>query len=208
MIRLSSFFPVIQANRFHIYRDDCAACPEPDSANAMKGYELVELSAEHIDEIFDMPRKTLSRDLLKRRFGRGDCCLGVRKENELIALIWGVFKWFHFGTYDTPLQADEAYIIDGYVVPSCRDRGVGSYLYFKMVEHLKQRGIRVTYSVTLRNQPLAVRYRKRVGSQLVDTAISLTLCNRWRVGTKARPEKLRAPVQAGAAIAESLARPG
>lgn len=187
-----SFFPVIKVNRFRIYRDDCDAYAEPASLNPIRDYDVVELRADHIDDILRMPGRTLSRELLERRFGRGDCCLGVRKENTLIALLWAVFKWLHFGTYQMHLRAHEAYIIDSYVAPAYRAQGVGSCLYFKMIEHLKHRGIHTTYSVTLRNNALAVRYRERVGSRLVDSAVSVTLCNRWRVGSKARPEKLRA----------------
>lgn len=185
--------PLVKVTRFRIYRDVIADYSSNMTRVLVARIEPSDLGPENIDEILALPDRSLTRDVLERRFERGDYCLGFRRDGQLIGFMWAVFNWLNFGAYNMPLQDDEAYIIDGYVVPEFRGKGLGGHSYVQVLERLKPRGYKFTYSVTIIDNSLAIGLRGRLKSKLVDEGVSITLFNRWRFGSKARPEKLRAP---------------
>lgn len=189
---LSRWSPVA-INRFRIYRDNLDDYADVRMRVLITGLNRVELNAGDIDEMLTVPGRIMARDVMTRRFDRGDFCLGYRKDGRLVGFIWIVFNWLNFGAYNLPLQSEEAYLIDAYVAPEFRGKGLGAYLYVKVIEALKSQGFKTIYSVTIIDNSLAIGLRGRLRSHLVDEGVSVTFFNRWRFGTKARPERLRAP---------------
>lgn len=186
-----SWWPPVKVSRFYVFREDFSRADAGDLTPPVEGLHIVYLREEDAAEIHALRGEDVSVDVMRRRFERGDLCLGLRKEGELICVSWAFTGWVYFGCYRMPLKSDEVFLFDLFVKPAFRGNGIAGYARCRMWERLKRLGRNKIYSVCLRDNKPAMRFREKLQIRMVDRGVSVKIFNRWRIGTKAKPEKIR-----------------
>ncbi|UCH37201.1 MAG: hypothetical protein JSV76_05830 [Candidatus Bathyarchaeota archaeon] len=100
------------------------------------------------------------------RTDRGDICVVAYKHDALAHLRWASLTPMplkEFGGRLVHLAPDEAFTYDSYTVPAFRRQGISGEAKVFLLSHLKQQGIRCTYSFSrLDNRNTQQVWRKRI----------------------------------------------
>jgi GNAT superfamily N-acetyltransferase len=182
----------LEIRPFLVFREDLTGIPAGGGFENRADLEFVWVGEERLAEMLALPERDFPPAVLRARFTRGNLCLGLVKDGRLIAFSWAAVGMFYFGNYRFPLAANEAYLFGAYTSPEFRGDGLAGLLRHRLYQELMARGRSCLYSVSLRyNQP-AIRFKEKLGARVVDTGLSIRLFNRWQWGTRARPARLRA----------------
>lgn len=187
-----SWRPLVEVSSFYVFREDIHFKGDKEHVPPLNNLHVTLLDTSHIPQMIELAEGKTPAAALHRRFERGDKCLAVFKDEELISFTWVTFNWLSFGCYNLKLHADEAYLFDMYVAPEHRGWGVAGYTRYQLYKYLVgQRKTRLI-SVSLKGNKPAFRFKEKLGGRIVDRGVSIKVCNRWRFGTRANGKKIRA----------------
>jgi len=99
------------------------------------------------------------------------------------------FTWYDLGEcnyegWRFPLHDDEAYLFDAFTLAPWRGRGVAPYLRHRVYQLLSGWGRSRFYSVSIRTNKAAIRFKEKLGGRVVGKGWVLVLFGRWRFGSR------------------------
>jgi len=184
-------FPVSLA-RYKVFREDVQAGDAAAPGEAPSGFEFAYIGEERTDELLCLPGRATSAEDLRARFLCRNICLAALKNRRVVAFSWASFGLFQFETYCFPLLESEAYLFDAYTLPEYRGLGLAGRIRRRLHRDLAAKGRTRCYSVTLNDNQSALRFKDKMNGREVDRGFTLRVLGRWTVGSRARPERLRA----------------
>jgi len=185
--------PALAFGRFYVFREDGAGSDSSSQPALPPDFQLAYIGEERMGELLSLAGRDTPAEGLQMRFMFRNPCLAILKDQRIVAFSWVAFGMFQFESYVFPLQEDEAYLFDAYTVPEYRGRGLAGVIRRQLHRDLSSQGRPRLYSVTLRNKPSALRFKSKVNGRVVDHGFYIRLFDRWSLGTRARPHRLRAP---------------
>ena len=176
---------------FYILREGLSPAAADVLNNAPDGFEIRVATPGDMPQLLGFPDRNESLEKLQERLARGDLCLVAWSNGKVVGFTWACTDRFLNQLYRFEFREDEAYLYDAYTSTECRGRGLAGYLRCRMYEVLAEKGRRNLFSISDRFNKPALRFKLKLGAQIVDSCFAVNFFRRWRIGTAARPEKLR-----------------
>jgi hypothetical protein len=174
--------------RLRLYAYEFVAQPIPDKPllrpGHVKGFEFREIKRDD-PEVGLMPARA---EIKEQRFERGAVCLGAYRKTTLIGYIWLGFREYEEDeircTYSLAEPARSVFDFDVYLFPEHR-MGLGFMaIWHGANEHLRNRGVRFTFSRVSRSNLASRRSHARLGARIVGRAIFLQAWgSEWMLST-------------------------
>ena len=178
--------------RFDVFREDVPGSDSSTRPALSPDFQLAYIGEERMDELASLAGRNTPIEDLQMRFMCRNLCLAVQKDQQIIAFSWASFGLFQFESYMFQLMENEAYLFDAYTVPAYRGRGLAGVIRRQLHRDLAAMGRARFYSVTLRNNTSAMRFKHKMDGRVVDHGFYIRLFDRWSLGTRARPHRVRA----------------
>jgi hypothetical protein len=178
---------------YHLFLEGLGNLRAPIVPAARDGYEIGFLDASDMREVARMPGRNLSEEDLLCRLQNGLRCLGVKHSGAIVAFTWcnldecAIEKHRLFS-----LRADEASLFDAYTIESFRGRDLAPYMRYRCYEELAKLGRHRCYSVSVVFNTPAVRFKRKLGAQVLELGVFVEVLGRWRFHARLN----RNPVQA------------
>ena len=144
-----------------------------------------------MDDLVSLANRDTPIEDLQMRFMCRNLCLAVLKDQRIIAFSWASFGLLQCGSDVCRLLAIEAYRFDAYTVPEYRGGGLAGVIRRQLHRDLAAMGRARFYSVTLRSNTSAMRFKHKMDGRVVDHGFYIRLFDRWSLGSRARPDRLR-----------------
>jgi len=162
------------------------AGPRP-SAGKLAEYEFGFLGPHDMKAIANIPGRRLSLAQLLSTLQEGKLCFGAQYRGEVVAFTWCNLTegtlWSH---RVFPLKEHEAYLFDAYTLEHFRGIGIAPYLRYRCYEELAKLGRDQCYSITAVWNAPAARFKEKLGAQVLELGILVSLFRRWRFHVRLR----------------------
>lgn len=145
------------------------------------GYEFSEFGESELEIISRLPgpAEHVGRQRLTESFERGDTCIGIKKDGEIVAFTWFALDKTHSDLHPVDLQPNEAYLFNIYVVPDYRGLNLASVLRFRSYQLLRDRGRDTYYSITIPSNTASWRFKEKLGAERLCYAVYLSAFERY-----------------------------
>ena len=138
---------------------------------------------EHPDmaEIASLPGREFSEVDLRARLDSGQLCLGVKLGGRIIAFTWcnlhacRIEKHHLFDLHD-----DEASLFDAHTIESFRGRDLAPWMRYQCYEEMARLGRHRCYSVTIIFNTPALRFKSKLGAEVIGRGIYVDVLGRYR----------------------------
>jgi len=169
--------------------------PVQDRAPPSPRLPSEEVSIELLDEgdmaeIAALPNRGPSLREHLDNLRRGQRCLGLRHRGRITSFSWYDLDVCSYRGLSFPLLADEAYLFDQYTLMDYRGCGLAPYLRYQLHLHLRELGRRRLFSISNRYNAAALRFKAKLGAEVVASFVSAELLWRWQVPARISAERL------------------
>jgi hypothetical protein len=172
-IRLSPFFifqETVDPDQYGNF------CPK-----AFKEYEVGLWGPDEIKAMALIPGRKFSEQELISRLQEGQWCLGLRKNEAIIAFSWCNFKECSFLFDRWPLKDGEAYLHDAYTCVDYRGKGLAPYLRYCLCKELMKNGYTKFYSLSDYFNTPAVNFKKKLNAKKMKLNLYMVLFGKWHL---------------------------
>lgn len=115
-----------------------------------------------------------------KNFNKGDTCLGVKHQGEIVAFTWFSLDESRIDLYPVKMKPNEAFLYDMYVLQAFRGRNLAPALRYRSYEILKGMGRDTFYSITEYFNVASLRFKHKLGAKIVFFALFIKFFNRSR----------------------------
>ncbi len=169
----------IRITPYYFYAEGLDRMGSPDWGDRFDGFEVSRATEHDFRRMAELPDRRVGLDYYRRQLADGGGCLVVRREGRLAAFTWWNTRRVKFAGHVFRLDDDEAYLRDAYTCREFRGRGIALFArYHSYLELAKERRTRL-YSVSEAFNTPAVRFKKKVGAERVDTGVWIRWFGRW-----------------------------
>jgi GNAT superfamily N-acetyltransferase len=102
---------------------------------------------------------------MRRLLETGNRCFAARVDGRVAAFMWCDLERARYRTLSFPLERDEAYFFNTWVLPEYRGRGIPVPLRRECFRALAAEGRARAWSITLRFKAPARRFKQQVGAR-------------------------------------------
>lgn len=182
---------------YHLFMEGLGNGRIPNAPTGLEGHEIGFLEASDMRSIAGIPGRNFSNEDLVRRLQENMRCLGIKHRGEIVA-----FTWFNLEacTFESQrlfsLRENEAHLFDAYTAESFRGKSLAPYMRYRCYEELAKLGRTRCYSFTAVFNTPAVRFKQKLGAQVLELRMLVELLQRWRF--HARLKSYPAPAVIGA----------
>lgn len=161
--------------------------PPPSFENASISF----LSSDDMAELARMPGRSFSQNDLEARVRSGQLCIGVRHQGRIIGFTWCNLSECRIEKHRLfDLRADEASLFDAYAVEEYRGRDLAPWMRYRCYEEMAKLGRHRCYSVTIIFNTPAIRFKEKLGAEVIGKGLYLDLLARSQLHFgAARPER-------------------
>ncbi len=174
----------IQIRLIYLIREGIVAGVARPCQDVLEDYEVEFLGLEDMTEMARIPYRPFRYEELEGRLKAGNLCLGAKRAAHLAAFTWCNLTWCKTAGYLFPLKDDEAYLFDAYTAPELRGQGVAPALRYRLYEELARKGRTKLYSISERFNTPAVRFKLKLGAEILKSDWYVTLFTRRHIGPR------------------------
>ncbi len=174
----------IRINLIYLMREGITQGIAQPSQDSLKGYEVRFLGAEDMMEMAQIPYRSVRYEKLLGRLKDGNLCLGAKREGRLVCFTWCNLTQCHSEAYPFLLNEDEAYLFDAYTAPDLRGQWLAPALRYRLYEELARMGRTKLYSISERFNAPALRFKLKLGAQILKSNWGIVLARKWRFGPR------------------------
>jgi ribosomal protein S18 acetylase RimI-like enzyme len=174
----------IQIKLFYLIQEGISVSAARQQWDKLRGYEVVFLGVEDMSEIARFPYRPISYEELQSRLKDGKLCLGAKRDGQLAAFTWCSLTWCDFEGCRFPLKDDEAYLFDVYTASHLRGQGLAPALRYCLYEELARMGRTKLYSITDRFNRAALRFKLKLGAQVLKSGWHVTFIKKYDFGPR------------------------
>jgi ribosomal protein S18 acetylase RimI-like enzyme len=153
--------------------DELAALPE--------GFAFRLLTEEDLPQLLTFPSRGAPMEEwhLTEAFARGESCLGLVRDEEIIGFGWWSLDASHSNMYPATMAPDEAYLHNMYVLPEFRGYRLAPILRYRTYQMLAATGRTSFYSITTVSNVPSWRFKEKLGAEKVSLHWYLGIKKRW-----------------------------
>jgi hypothetical protein len=169
----------VRISPYYVFREGISSENPPALPTGFEEYEIKFWGPEEMRAMALIPMRKFSKKTLLQRLEDGQKCLGLKKDNALVAFTWCNFKEFSFKWHQFPLKPDEVYMFDAYTVPEYRGKGIAPFLRYHCYKEMKTLGRKSLYSYSDYFNSSAVKFKLKLNAQKVGLNMYVVLFNKW-----------------------------
>jgi len=174
----------IQIKLFYLMQEGLSVSAIRPQQDTLGGYEVGFLGMEDMSEVARFPYRPVRYEELQRRLKDGRLCLGAKRDGQLAAFTWCNLTLLDFQGLRFPLRDDEAYLFDAYTASHLRGQGLAPALRYYLYEELARMGRTKLYSITDRFNRAALRFKLKLGGQVLKSCWHVSLLKRYDFGPR------------------------
>ncbi len=174
----------VKINLIYLMREGITQGIAQPKQEDLEGYKVAFLGAEDMAEMAQIPYRTVRCEKLLGRLKDGNLCLGAQREGRLVSFTWCNLTHCHSKAYPFLLNDDEAYLFDSYTAPDLRGQGVAPTLRYRLYEELARMGRTKLYSISERFNGPALRFKLKVGAEILKSNWGIIFFRKWSFGPK------------------------
>jgi len=138
----------------------------PSKVTALEGYDFIELTAEHMRGIAELPLVHGDEETFCRRLSHGHRCFSLWQGGEICVLCWMDPECCSFGGEEYALEVDQGYFYDIYTPPSKRGGSLAPLLINACyTEKLRAEGISTILGVVDSMNYSSLSFVRKIGGQ-------------------------------------------
>jgi GNAT superfamily N-acetyltransferase len=169
---------------FYLFEESMPPGGPPAVDSPLSSAVVRPLGPADMESVSSIARSGLTAEFFQARLRNGNGCLGMFDGGQLIAFSWYDLQECNHEGWRFPLREDEAYLFDAFTLAHWRGRGVAPYLRYRVYRILAQAGRTRCFSVSIRTNRPAIRFKQKLGAKLVARGWVVTLLGRWRFGSR------------------------
>ena len=166
---------------FDLFLEGLDRARPPAPPQRAEEYHALFLEHGDMKEIASMPGRDLSEADLRARLDSGQRCLGVKHGERIIAFTWCNL---HACTIEKhrlfDLRDDEASLFDAYTIESFRGRDIAPWMRYRCYEEMAKLGRHRCYSVTIIFNTPALRFKTKLGAEIIGRGVYVEMLGRSR----------------------------
>lgn len=174
---------------FYLFEETPPPGDPPAVDPALRDAEIRPLGSEDMRVVAAVPWRRLDAAHFLQRLQRGNGCLGLFDGAELAAFTWYDTQECNYEGWRFPLADDAAYLFDAFTLMPRRGKGLAPFLRHRVYRILAAQGRTRFYSVSIRTNRAAIRFKEKLGGRIVASGWRVELFGRWRFGSRP-PEHL------------------
>ena len=140
-------------------------------------YEIVHIKADEIGIMHGI--MGLDSDQLQEDIRKGQLCMGLKYEGEIVAVVFANFNDFVFKNRSFELKNNQAYILNLYTFEAHRGKNLAPYLRFQSYKVLKEKGIDEIFSITSFFNKSSLRANKKMNIKHLKLLLYIGLFKRF-----------------------------
>jgi len=179
LLNAGKFFKV-HVNPYYVYQEFIDASIENEPGTEYSEITIRDLKEKDLPEILAFPDRLDSMERLQNRLNRGDLCIGAWYRDRLIAFSWANVTSFEFLSSKFALFEDEAYLYDAFTAKAFRGKRLAYILRSELYKVLKKKGINKLYSVSLKYNASAIRFKNNIKATSIGSGIQVDVFNKWK----------------------------
>ena len=169
---------------FYLFEEALPTGEPPAVDSPLQSAVVRQLGLEDMTSVAEIARRGLPAEFFLARLHSGNGCLGLFVGGQLAAFSWYDLRDCNYEGWRFALHEDEAYLFDAFTLAPWRGKGVAPYLRYRVYQTLAHAGRTKCYSVTIRTNGPAIRFKQKLGAKRVARGRIVTLFNRWRFGSR------------------------
>ena len=174
---------------FYLFEEFTPAGEPPAVGPELRSAVVRQLGPEDTQSLAAVPWRRLTEEFFAARFRKGNGCVGMFDHGQLAAFTWYDLQECNYEGWRFPLRDDDAYLFDAFTLAAWRGKGAAPFLRYRVYQILAEQGRTRLFSVSIRTNRAAVRFKEKLGAKIVGRGWVVELFGRWRLGSKP-PERL------------------
>lgn len=151
----------------------------PRRPAGFESYEVSFLGMEEMQVMAQLTDRIFSEEFLVQRLKDGHKCLGLKKDNKLLAFTWCNLKEATLQYNQFSLKKDEAYLFDGYTRRDYRGKGLAPFLRYHLYKKLGKIDRTTFYSYSKCFDLSAVRFKQKLRAKKKKLIVIVELFGKW-----------------------------
>jgi GNAT superfamily N-acetyltransferase len=181
----------IRVTLTYIFQEGLALAHDRLPGKLPSGYTIRLADTQDLHHFLNFSDRRNSLEELQERFDQGEVCVAAWHDGRIAAFTWAKLKLFTGAIYRIPLKGDEAYLFDAYTAGEHRGHGLAVHLRYSMYKLLAERGRLVLYSTSNRYNTPALKFKNKLGAQIIHSVKCIDFFGRWKFGTTLHLQRLR-----------------
>lgn len=135
-------------------------CKELKIKGNLSNYKVVHVKAEEIGIMHNI--MGLDSEELKEEIRNGQLCMGLKYQDEIVAVVFADFNDFTFKKRHFRLNNNQSYILNLYTFDAHRGKNLAPYLRFQCYKVLREKGVDEIFSITSYFNKSSLRANKKM----------------------------------------------
>lgn len=136
-------------------------CKELSINGNSDDYSIVHITPDEIGIMHNI--MGLDVDEMREDIKNGDLCMGVKYQEEIVAVVFAKFDDFIFKHRTFEMKNNQAYILNLYTFEQHRGKNLAPYLRYQSYKVLKEKGVDEVFSITSYFNKSSLRANKKMG---------------------------------------------
>jgi hypothetical protein len=165
----------IRIEPFYLIRETCQNGKLTEIKTSLSPCETVILKPSDFREIAARRDRDQSEEEMIAMMEKGLVCMGIKHNNQIVAHGWYELGHLTSSYFSFPLKENEAYMSGARTLVSYRGNNLAAYLRYQMYKHLTSLGIEKFYSLTLYSNVPSLRFKQKLGAEILKLYVSVHL---------------------------------
>jgi hypothetical protein len=158
---------------FYLVSEGDYTC-SPEWLAKFQGYEVRTLTSQDMEQfVIKRPWEDLTK--LKERLERGDICIGIQYEDEVVASTWVDLKRCNHAPILFDVADNEAYLYDARTLDEFRGKGLAPFMRYQCYEYLRRLGRDHYYSYSDYFNKSSINFKKKLNARFEKLYISFSI---------------------------------
>ena len=169
----------IHIKPYYLVLEGLSDKPLPQFKTNFHDYNICFLGLKDMKDIAAIPDQARSEKELIQRLNQGNKCLGVKKNNRLVAYTWCDLENCRFKWRSFKLSSDEAYLFDAYTLIEFRGLGLAPFIRYQLYKELLKLNRTKLYSISEYFNQQSINFKQKLNARFIDLGIHISLFNKW-----------------------------
>lgn len=137
--------------------------------------------------------RDMSEEAMIEMYNYGNHCMGIKHKGEIVAYGWYEQKVNNNKYIKFQLKENEAYLSGARTLMKYRGNNLAPYLRYQMYLHLKEKGYKTFYSITMYDNIASLLFKRKLGGYPVKLYLYVFITNHFKRVFKLRSYRDKFP---------------
>jgi hypothetical protein len=154
--------------------------------NKFPGYTVEYLGEDDLILISSLKERPYPIEKFLQKLKNGCKCLGVKKDNNLVAFTWFDINNCTYEGYPFTLKENEAYLFDAYTLIEYRGKKIAPFTRYQCYKELNRLGKTIFYSISEILNKQSINFKKKLDARFILLGLYIRLFNKIKLSIPLR----------------------